>query len=103
MFIYPPIYKQLQTFISQYEKSLKVSNVRSSIPSAQQDPPPGNGGVSSTNTGKSSTSKIQISPFFSFLDPIANISFFFSLSIARSRLRLLLIVKPTFQIVIPTR
>ena len=65
-FIYPPIYKQLQTFISQYEKSLKVSDIRSSIPSAQQDPPPGNGGVSSTDTGKSSTFKVQISPFSPF-------------------------------------
>jgi len=49
--------------MSQYEKSLKVSDVCSSIPSAQQDPPPGNGGISSTDTGKSSTSKVQISSF----------------------------------------
>ena len=57
-FIYPPIYKQLQTFISQYKKSLKVSDVHSSIPSTQQDLPPGNSGILSIDIGKSSTSKV---------------------------------------------
>ena len=42
---------------------MKISDVCSSILSAQQDPPSGNGGISSTNTGKSSTSKTQISSF----------------------------------------
>jgi len=65
LFVYPSIYKQLQTFISQYEKSLKVSDVCSSIPFVQQDPLSGNGDVLSIDTGKSSTSKVWVSSFSS--------------------------------------
>ena len=78
-FIYPPVYKQLQTFDSQYERTSKSSDTLPStgIPKQDLSLSPASAAVSSSKA-KSVSSKVSLLHYFPSLDPILTNNFSFS-------------------------
>jgi len=84
-FIYPSIYKQLQTFISQYKRTSKSSDIFPSTGVPKQDPPsPSTGAAVFSSKAKSALSKVRLY-YFPFLDQSLILIFPFSSAAVSNR------------------